>query len=215
MASGEENVYTALAKAQANMGPAKKGSTNPHYRSKYADLSEVMNACLPALNDVGLSVWSSMPDPNTMRTTISHGASNTHIHCDVPLIVEKNNMQGMKSATTYAKRIGVESLTGIAPEDDDGNAASSNPPKKVDNSMANYGPPFKLTDTKPADQKIADDTVLTIFKLSQAAGKDAKYMTDYFKTQFKDEKIKGVKDLSEAQGAKVILHLESLLKDAK
>jgi hypothetical protein len=46
----------------------------------------------------------------------------------VPLIVAQNNMQGMKSATTYAKRIGVESLTGIAPEDDDGNAAASAPP---------------------------------------------------------------------------------------
>ena len=48
---------------------------------------------------------------------------------DVPLIINKNDMQGMKSATTYAKRIGLESLTGIAPEDDDGNAAAKAPPR--------------------------------------------------------------------------------------
>jgi hypothetical protein len=47
----------------------------------------------------------------------------------VPLIVNKNDMQGMKSATTYAKRIGLESLTGIAPEDEDGNAAAKAAPK--------------------------------------------------------------------------------------
>jgi hypothetical protein len=58
-----------------------------------------------------------------------HGASGTEISCDVPLIINKNDMQGMKSATTYAKRIGLESLTGIAPEDDDGNAAAKAAPK--------------------------------------------------------------------------------------
>jgi dissimilatory sulfite reductase (desulfoviridin) alpha/beta subunit len=51
------------------------------------------------------------------------------LHCDVPLIVDKNNMQGMKSATTYAKRIGVESLAAIAADDDDGNAAAKSPPR--------------------------------------------------------------------------------------
>jgi hypothetical protein len=58
-----------------------------------------------------------------MRTVFAHGASDTQIHCDVPLIVTKNDMQGFKSATTYAKRIGLESLSGVAPEDDDANAA--------------------------------------------------------------------------------------------
>ena len=64
-----------------------------------------------------------------MRTMLVHGASETSVSCDVPLIINKNDMQGMKSATTYAKRIGLESLTGIAPEDDDGNAAAKAAPK--------------------------------------------------------------------------------------
>lgn len=124
-----DNVYTALAKAQANMGKLYKGATNPHFRSHYSTLSEVMDVVLPPCNDQGLSVWHSMPDRDTMRTTLSHGTSDTHIVCDVPLIVDKQNMQGMKSATTYAKRIGVESVCGVAPSDDDGNEASKHPPK--------------------------------------------------------------------------------------
>ena len=128
-----KNVYTALATAQSEMGPVVKGAVNPHFRSKYADLSDVMQVALPALNQNGVSVWSSIvpiDGNNMMRTTLSHGESDTHISCDVPLIVSKNDMQGMKSATTYAKRVGIESLCGIAPEDDDGNAASKAAPKR-------------------------------------------------------------------------------------
>lgn len=127
-----KNIYIALASAQAEMGPVVKGAVNPHFRSKYADLADVMQVALPALNNNGIAAWHSTMSVDgaaIMRTTLSHGESDTHINCDVPLIVSKNDMQGMKSATTYAKRIGIESLTGIAPEDDDGNAAAANPPK--------------------------------------------------------------------------------------
>ena len=127
-----KNVYIALSVAQAAMGPVVKGATNPHYKSKYADLSDVMQVALPALNSNNIAAWHSvvvMDGTNYMRTTLSHGESDTHIFCDVPLIVAKNDMQGMKSATTYAKRIGIESLTGIAPEDDDGHAAAKAAPK--------------------------------------------------------------------------------------
>ena len=127
-----KNVYMALSVAQAAMGPVVKGATNPHYKSKYADLADVMQVALPALNSNSIAAWHSvivMDGTNYMRTTLSHGESDTHIFCDVPLIVAKNDMQGMKSATTYAKRIGIESLTGIAPEDDDGQAAARAAPK--------------------------------------------------------------------------------------
>ena len=126
-----KNIYIALSAAQSEMGPVVKGATNPHFRSKYADLSDVMSVALPALNRHGIAAWHSVVSADgmqSMRTTLSHGESDTHISCDVPLIVGKNDMQGMKSATTYAKRIGIESLTGIAPEDDDGNAAAKGAP---------------------------------------------------------------------------------------
>ena len=126
-----KNIYAALAAAQMEMKPVVKASNNPHFKSKYADLSDVVSVALPALNANGIALYHQIVkldgEPN-MRTILAHGESGTDITCDVPLIVAQNNMQGMKSATTYAKRIGVESLTGIAPEDDDGNAAASAPP---------------------------------------------------------------------------------------
>lgn len=128
------NIYMALSAAQAEMGKVVKGSNNPHFKSKYADLADVMQVALPALNAHGIAAWhciAATDSGNVMRTNLSHGKSDTHIACDVPLLVQKNDMQGMKSATTYAKRIGIESLTGIAPEDDDGNDAAKAAPAKV------------------------------------------------------------------------------------
>jgi len=125
-----KNVYVALAQAQAEMGPLVKGSVNPAFKSKYADLADLTAAVREPLTRNGLSFYHSMVlgDRDLMRTSLVHGESDTRIDCDVPLIVDRNNMQGMKSATTYAKRIGLESVTGIAPEDDDGNAAAKSPP---------------------------------------------------------------------------------------
>lgn len=123
-----KNVYVALAAAQMQMGKAVKGAQNPHFKSKYADLADVVEATRPALNAHGLCFFH-VPHQSEfghgMKTILVHGASDTQIEADVPLIIGKQDMQGYKSATTYAKRIGLESVTGIAPEDDDGNAAAA------------------------------------------------------------------------------------------
>jgi len=128
-----KNIYIALAAAQTDMGGVKKGSVNPAFKSKYADLADVVAAVSPALNAQGIAffhVATSVEGERVMRTVLAHGPSDTRIECDVPLIVTKNDMQGYKSATTYAKRIGLESLTGVAPEDDDGNAARAAAPSR-------------------------------------------------------------------------------------
>lgn len=121
-----KNIYSALCAAQQEFGQVTKGSSNPAFKSKYASLSDVANVIIPTLSRHGTAVIHYMVGENlgAMRTEFVHAASETKISCDVPLLVDKSNMQGMKSATTYAKRIGLESLSGIAPEDDDGNAAS-------------------------------------------------------------------------------------------
>lgn len=137
--AAHKNVYVALAAAQQDMGPLVKGSKNPHYKSMYADLSGLVEAVRPPLNRHGLAFFHSIDDSN-LKTIIYHGETDTSIECSVPLIVDKNNMQGYKSATTYAKRIGLESVTGIAPEDDDGNAAASAPPPKQQQQVQQKSP---------------------------------------------------------------------------
>lgn len=125
-----KGIFHALAAAQAQMGKAIKDSTNPAFRSKYADLASVMDACLPALNANGVAVYQPTIDDDTGRfveTILAHESGET-IRCRVPLIVQKNDMQGYGSAVTYARRYGLMCMAGIAPEDDDGNAAAKAAP---------------------------------------------------------------------------------------
>lgn len=122
------NIAAALAKAQAEMGKAIKESTNPAFRSKYADLGNVMDACLPAMNRHNIAVIQpivSDVDGRFVKTILIHESGET-LECAVPLIVGKNDMQGLGSAITYGRRYGLMSMAGIAPEDDDGNAAAKN-----------------------------------------------------------------------------------------
>ena len=128
-----KGIATALAKAQANMGKALKQANNPHFRSKYADLGNVMDACLPALNEAGIALIQPTGEDEHGRyveTILIHGESGEILTCRVPLIVSKNDMQGYGSAVTYARRYGLMAMAGIAPEDDDGHAASKAPPKQ-------------------------------------------------------------------------------------
>jgi len=129
-----KGIASALAKAQANMGKAIKANKNDHFRSKYADLGNVMDACLPALNEVGIALIQPTGTDergNFVETILIHGESGEQLSCRVPLILGKNDMQGFGSAVTYARRYGLMAMAGIAPEDDDGNAAAASAPKPV------------------------------------------------------------------------------------
>lgn len=125
-----KSIFAALAAAQMEMGPALKDSANPAFRSKYADLASVMQACMGALNKHGICVMQPTGEDETgryVKTILAHHTGET-VECRVPLIVGKNDMQGYGSAVTYARRYGLMSMAGIAPEDDDGNAAAKSPP---------------------------------------------------------------------------------------
>lgn len=155
-----KNIYSALCAAQQEFGQVTKGSTNPAFRSKYADLADVATVVIPTLSKHGVAVLHYMTGEElmTMRTEFVHAASETKVSCDVPLIVEKNNMQGMKSATTYAKRIGLESLSGIAPEDDDGNAAAKASPVQT-LPQRQVAPPQRQAMTQAPERKVAPPNI--------------------------------------------------------
>lgn len=127
-----QSIYGALAAAQQQMGKALKSANNPHFRSKYADLASVMDACMPALNDNEIAVVQPMVETEFGRyvQTVFHHSSGEKLECSIPLIVSKDDMQGLGSAMTYARRYGLMALAGIAPEDDDGNAAVAAAPKE-------------------------------------------------------------------------------------
>ena len=127
--NAHKNVFTALTAAQGEMGPLVKGAVNPHFKNRYATLDDVVNAVRPPLNGNGIC-FHFETQAGEMVAVLTHGESETSIRCGVPLLVSKNDIQAFKSAATYAKRIGLESVTGIAPaDDDDGQAAAKSPPR--------------------------------------------------------------------------------------
>jgi hypothetical protein len=136
--SQHKNIHAALAAAQAEMGKAIKSAPNRHLGSKYADLGSVMDACLPALNANGISLTQPVISGEFGRsvdTILTHGETETSVQCSVPLILGKEDMQGLGSAMTYARRYGLMSMAGIAPEDDDGNAAAKSAPNKAQQGL--------------------------------------------------------------------------------
>jgi len=122
----------ALNKAQAEMSGAKKGATNPFFKSKYANLEEVINCVKEPFANNGLSFMQfpvSADGFAGVNTIILH-ESGAYIRTGFMLKCSKNDPQGMGSAITYAKRYGLQGAVGLPSEDDDGNAASAPAPKK-------------------------------------------------------------------------------------
>lgn len=116
----------ALAKAQSEMGFAAKDSTNPFFKSNYADLASCIEAARLPLSKNGLSV-SQMPDhtpEGTNLVTILMHVSGQYLECTYPLKPTKDDPQGMGSAISYARRYCFSSIIGLASADDDGNVAS-------------------------------------------------------------------------------------------
>lgn len=125
----------ALAKAQGVMEGASKYSNNPFFHSKYADLASVWDACRKPLADNGLSVVQTAdfipehPDMVCIETILCH-ASGEWIKGRLAVKPVKSDPQGVGSCITYLRRYSLQSIVGIAPEDDDGNAASGKPTKQ-------------------------------------------------------------------------------------
>lgn len=129
-----KNIATALVKAQKAFGPALKTSTNPHFRSRYADLSACVEAVITGLNDNGIALIQKCYDCENgvmVETVFVHESGET-LECGILHVpAAKQDPQGYGSALTYARRYSLMAAAGIAPEDDDGNSASRRPEVKT------------------------------------------------------------------------------------
>jgi hypothetical protein len=106
-----------------------KDSTNPHFRNTYISLGKLLDVVLPVLNAHGLLLVQTPSGDDagvpTLKTSIIDAETQETIEGEVPLMLEKDNPQGLGSAITYARRYALMSMLGIvADEDDDGNKAS-------------------------------------------------------------------------------------------
>ena len=125
-----KNLATALVKAQKAFGPALKSSTNPHFKSRYADLAACVEAVVDSLNNNGIAlIQQNQPSPDgVIVETIFLHESGESLNCGQLFVpANKHDAQGFGSALTYARRYSLMAACGIAPEDDDGNTASRRP----------------------------------------------------------------------------------------
>lgn len=123
-----KNIASALLKAQSEMSNPVKGSNNPYFKSKYADLNAVREATIPILNSHGIVVLQpivSLEGKNFVKTILLH-ESGEMIESYTEIIYNKSNdAQAQGSGITYARRYGLQSLVCVGADDDDGNAAST------------------------------------------------------------------------------------------
>ena len=121
-------LFAALAKAQGEVENASKSSNNPHFKSKYADLAEVLNTVRPvfAKNDLSIMQSTAFNGSFVSVTTLVAHKSGGLIYSTASCVPGKTDAQGIGSATTYLRRYSLAAMAGIAQEDDDGNAAAHN-----------------------------------------------------------------------------------------
>jgi hypothetical protein len=121
----------ALLKAQKKMGAALKDSKNPFFKSKYADLNAVIDASVPVLNEEGIAVLQSPSmsydlsgNPIPVIETVLLHESGEYIAGQTEVVAAKqNDPQAAGSATTYARRYGLQAMVTLKAEDDDGEKA--------------------------------------------------------------------------------------------
>jgi len=168
------DLAASLAAAQAEMEGASKDSSNPFFKSKYADLSSVRAACVPFLSKHGLAVVQSP----SITLTAEYGAGVTVetrlIHKSgqwmagtLSCSVKDTSPQSVGSAITYLRRYALQSFAGVAPEDDDAEAAHGRPksaPKEIQIEPDGFTPWLAVL------SKIAEEGTLKL----QAAWKASK-----------------------------------------
>lgn len=174
----------ALAKAQGEMEGALKDSANPFFKSKYADLSSVWTACRAPLSKYGLSVaqfpkteYQGTPEPYewtskmgetrygvraiclvSVLTRLSH-ASGQWMEDSLSAMLPTGDPQSVGSAISYLRRYALQSVAGVAPEDDDGEAALGRPAPFVASDRKTIYPP-KATVRPPSQaQPITDKDI--------------------------------------------------------
>jgi hypothetical protein len=155
-----KNIAAAFVKAQRAFGPALKTSTNPHFRSKYADLSNCIEAVIEALNNNGIGLMQRTYESKdgVMVETVFVHESGEVMECGLLHVpAGKQDPQGYGSALTYARRYSLLAATGLAPEDDDGNSAS----RKTEIKST-------VNESQIADLLAAMDEVTTIKELQEA-----------------------------------------------
>lgn len=197
-----KELITALIKAQLEFDPVIKDSENEAYsrgqkKSKYATLASVIDATRPALNRNGLTIVQHVQSHNSSKetiitTTLFH-VSDQFLESDftMPSVGQNGRFdpQTVASATTYGRRYAWLAITGAAPEDDDGNAASGVGTSKAAENVAKAQLEEK---SKSPDPKVAAIAKEGLAKIN--AADTAKDLEGQLKRSLEAQKSDGLFD---------------------
>lgn len=181
----------AMAAAFAEIEGATKSANNPHFKTKYADLTSVIEAVKPALSAHGL-FFTQHPEPSergvTIETWLHHAAGESMSLGKLFVPANKQDAQGFGSALTYARRYALVTAFGVPVEDDDGNAASKAPPE-------------------PKAAEMPDADWAKLVQLVEATKSDAGAMLKFYK-------VPDLRKLTQDQYAHALNSLENKLAKA-
>jgi hypothetical protein len=150
-------IYKDFIKAQKEFGPALKTSTNPHFRSKYADLSACVEAVIDGLNNNNFALIQNTGECDNgvcVETILLHESGESIKSGQLRVPAQKQDPQGYGSALTYARRYSLMTVCGIAPEDDDGHAGSNT------NNTNKYTQPTSILSKKIEDIQSLTQSIL-------------------------------------------------------
>lgn len=182
-----QKIASALVKAQKGFGAALKTSSNPHFKSKYADLAACVEAVIDSLNDNGIALLQPTHECDSgviVETLFVHESGETMSAGKLHVPASKQDAQGYGSALTYARRYSLMAACGIAPEDDDGNAATA-APKAAPAPIA----------------KLGENEIKTITDLANEVGTDTKAIAKAYG-------VAELKDVPLAKTAEIVAKLQ-------
>ena len=186
-------LYVALCRAQAMFLVPKKTKTNPHFKMKYADLADVIEATKEGLVKNDLCVSQGVVGTN-LKTILMH-KSGESIETLTPLLLDKQTMQGLGSALTYARRYALSALLNVASdEDDDGNAASE---KRENNQNI---------PAKNVNAPVTEPQLKRLFAIMKTCEWTQEQMKLYMEAAFK---ISSTKDLDREKYDHLILEMQN------
>jgi hypothetical protein len=151
-------ISSAFVKAQAEMSNAIKDSKNPFYKSSYADLNSVREACMPALNKHGIAVLqptSVIEGKLYVETTLLHESGEFIAGLYEVVVGKQNDPQALGAAISYSRRYGLQSMVNVGASDDDGESAM------VRSANANKTTSIPAAATKVAAPKEVVEKVIT------------------------------------------------------
>lgn len=171
--SSETNeLFSAMSKAQSGINVAVKASSNPFFKSSYANLQSIIEASRPALCKNGLSVIQQIlveGDKDYLVTMLCH-SSGQWVSSQMRICPQKQDVQSLGSYITYLRRYSYAALVGVydGHEDDDGNDAMVEVPKK---ELIHYATPDQLKKIcayTNSNQELYD-SILNTYKIKDLA----------------------------------------------